>query len=442
MASNRANMEIADILQVVRAHHTKDHSDGQLLAQFLGSRDEAAFATLVRRHGPMVLGVCGRILANAADVEDAFQATFLVLVHKASSLRSRPVLGDWLHGVARRTALNAKRVAARRRAKEKAMARTEVQGEPARNDWLPLLDEELSRLPEKYRLPIVLCDLEERTRGEAALRLGWPEGTVAGRLARGRSLLARKLARRGVAMPAGAYAALSLPNAAPASVPAALTSSTIRAAMLVAAGQAATVGAIPAHIAALVEGVLKTMLLTKVKTATAVIFVTAVLGAGLTTGILIFETQAGQPAPAPQTGAAPNAKEVNEVADQKKQAGPTAEPIASELIFPEHMLSIRVTHTLPDAPIDGIFQVEASGKVALGPPYGRVNVRGLTLEEAEAAVQKQLERVLKNPQVSVTLPIPGTERANEDLGRRIRQLEREVSELKAVVQSRQTKQRQ
>src|SRR5207248_667427 len=131
--------------------------------------------------------------------EDAFQATFLVLVRKAGTLAARAVLGDWLHGVARRTALAARREAARRRAKERARARPEVQGEEARDDRLPLLDEELARLPEKYRLPLVLCDLEGRTRRETAGLLGWPEGTVAGRLARGRALLARRLARRGAA---------------------------------------------------------------------------------------------------------------------------------------------------------------------------------------------------------------------------------------------------
>src|SRR5262249_36332454 len=156
-----------------------------------------------------------------------------------------------------------------------AKARTEAQGEAVRDDWLPLLDEELSRLPEKYRLPIVLCDLEGWTRGEAAARLGWPEGTVAGRLARGRALLARHLVRRGVAMWAGPLAAVASQNAAPACVPAPLASYTIRAAILAAAGQAATAGVIPAQVAALVEGVLKTMLLTKLKVATAVLFMIA-----------------------------------------------------------------------------------------------------------------------------------------------------------------------
>ncbi len=182
MASDRASMGIEELLRAAHAHDADGQTDGQLLSQFLARRDEIAFAALVRRHGPMVLGVCRRILGNAEDAEDAFQATFLVLVRKVASLASRAVLGDWLHGVARRTALNAKRVAARRRVKEKAMARSETQSEEVRDDRLALLDEALSRLPEKYRLAIVLCDLEGWTRREAADRLGWPEGTVAGRL--------------------------------------------------------------------------------------------------------------------------------------------------------------------------------------------------------------------------------------------------------------------
>jgi RNA polymerase sigma factor (sigma-70 family) len=280
VASSRSNSGIAQLFRALRAHHSADQTDGQLLSQFLAQRDETAFATLVRRHGPMVLGVCQRILGNAADAEDAFQATFLVLVRKATSLTSRTVLGAWLHCVARRTALNARRVAARRRLKEEAMARPEAYGEHIRDDWLVLLDEELSRLPEKYRLPLVLCDLEGRTRQEAAELLGWPEGTVAGRLARARALLARRLVRRGLPSSAGLLAAVLSQNAAPACVPAPLASSTITAATLVAVGQAAT-GAIPAKIAALTEGVLKAMLLTRLKMVVGFLVVAAVLGGAL-----------------------------------------------------------------------------------------------------------------------------------------------------------------
>src|SRR5262245_28937708 len=239
MASNPLNGLVQQLRRAARAHDAADLGDGELLERYVRCRDEAAFEMLLRRHGPMVLGVCRRVLGNAADAEDAFQATFLVLVRKAASLTARAVLGDWLHGVARRTALSARRACARRRAKEQAMARPDVQGEAIRDDWLPLLDEELCRLPENYRLPIVLCDLEGKTRREAADRLGWPEGTVAGRLARGRALLAGRLARHGGAVSSSSLAAVLAPSAASACVSEPLLHSTARAASLLAVGPGA-----------------------------------------------------------------------------------------------------------------------------------------------------------------------------------------------------------
>jgi RNA polymerase sigma factor (sigma-70 family) len=276
-------MGIAQLVRALRAQGGADQSDGQLLSQFLVRRDEAAFAALLRRHGPMVLAVCRRLLGNVADAEDAFQATFLVLVHNAGSLSTRAVLGDWLHGVARRTALSARRACARRRAKEQAMAqhamaRPDVQGEAIEDDWLPLLDEELRRLPENYRLPIVLCDLEGKTRREAAARLGWPPGTVAGRLARGRALLARRLLRHGGAVSTSSLAAVLAQNAASACMSEALVHSTARAANLLAAGTGAATAVISARVAALAEGVLRAMFLAKLKTVTYAFALTILVG--------------------------------------------------------------------------------------------------------------------------------------------------------------------
>src|SRR5262249_20487551 len=180
----------------------------------------------------------------------------------------------------RRTALSARRACARRRTKEQAMARPDVQGEAIPDDWLPLLDEELSRLPENYRRPIVLCDLEGKTRREAADRLGWPEGTVAGRLARGRALLARRLVRHGGAVASSALAAVVAEGAASACVSEALLHSTARAASLLAAGTGAAAAVISARVAALTEGVVRAMFLAKLKTVTCALALTVLVGLG------------------------------------------------------------------------------------------------------------------------------------------------------------------
>src|SRR5258708_5590664 len=175
-------------------------TDGQLLDAFAAG-EEGAFEALLKRHGPMVLGVCRRVLRHEADAEDAFQATFLVLFRKAATLRRPEPLSNWLYGVAFRTALNAKSAAAKRRAKEEARRQMAVPQPLAGDAWREVqavLDQELSGLPEYYRVPIVLCDLEGKPRKDAARQLGWPSGTLASRLVRGRVLLAKRLTRHGV----------------------------------------------------------------------------------------------------------------------------------------------------------------------------------------------------------------------------------------------------
>jgi RNA polymerase sigma factor (sigma-70 family) len=325
VANHRTSTGFAGLLQSIRALGGADLSDGLLLRRFLVQRDEDAFAALVRRHGAMVLGVCRRLLGNSADADDAFQATFLVLVRKAAALSGRAVLGDWLHGVARNIALNAKRMAARRRVKEQAIARSEVQLEPARDDWLPLLDEELGGLREKYRLPIVLCDLEGKSRREAAASLGWPEGTVAGRLARGRALLAKRLARRAPMLSMATVSATLAQHAASAAVPVTLAESTVKAACFVAAGSTTASAAVSAKVIALVEGAVKTMLLNKLKTiATAGIVVLA--AAAVAYGAFAQERLAGNQEAARQAAVKPNVTPGDQKAEQdpvKDNAKPT-----------------------------------------------------------------------------------------------------------------------
>jgi RNA polymerase sigma factor (sigma-70 family) len=252
-------------------------SDRQLLARFVATRDEASFAALVRRHGPMVLGVCRRVLRDFHDAEDALQATFLVLAKKAASLVVGESLGCWLHGVAYRAALEARQFNARRRAREVPMSKAPhpaaAPDEP--QDWRTLLDHELSLLPEKYRAAIVTCDLEGRTRKEAARLLGVTEGTLSSRLARGRSLLAKRLARCGVALSGGALA-VALSHETSAAVTAGLVSFTARAAALVAAGQAA---AVSTTAVLLMKGVMKAMLLKKLRVVAGAVVVVLALGA-------------------------------------------------------------------------------------------------------------------------------------------------------------------
>jgi RNA polymerase sigma factor (sigma-70 family) len=277
-------------------------TDAELLGRYARTRDEAAFEALVRRHGPMVLGVCRRVLANDADAEDAFQATFLVLVRKAGSVRPRRLVGNWLYGVAHSTALKARAMNGRRRRKERE-AGSRPRRERPPEAWAELqrlLDEALARLPDKYRIPVVLCELEGRAIKEAARQLGWPQGTVASRLARARGLLAKQLARDGLALPGAALGAAFAQAAGPPGVPGSLVTGTVRAASHLAAGGGPGPGLTSANVAALTEGVLKSMLLTKLKSAIAVVLVLGV--ATLSAGALISRSRATEPAGVPADG--------------------------------------------------------------------------------------------------------------------------------------------
>jgi RNA polymerase sigma factor (sigma-70 family) len=269
MARAQVDTLIRHLRRAVLRQEATARTDSQLLGSFIDKKDEAAFETLARRHGPMVFGVCRRVVSNHHDAEDAFQATFLVLALKASSVKPREGVANWLHGVALRTAMKAKTMTAKRRGREKQvteMPEPEVAPQGQWRDLQPLLDQELNGLPENYRLPILLCDLEGKTIKEATQQLGWPQGTLAGRLARGRKLLAKRLANRGVVLSAGALAAVVSPSVASAGVPASLMRSTVKAATLITAGQAAVAGVVPVQVLALMEGVTKSMTLTNLKT--------------------------------------------------------------------------------------------------------------------------------------------------------------------------------
>jgi RNA polymerase sigma factor (sigma-70 family) len=295
MATNQLNGFLRCLRTTMLLQEASGVTDAQLLESFITRKDEAAFEALVRRHSPMVWGVCCRVLGHVQDAEDAFQATFLVLVRRAASVVPRGMVGNWLHGVAYRTAMKARAAATKRRMKEKQV---EVLPEPQAaqhnrlHDLVPLLDQELDRLPDKYRVAVILCDLEGKTHREAARQLDWPVGTLSTRLLRARVMLAKRLTRHGLAITSGALVAVLTQNARAACVPTPLLFSTIKAATLFAAGQTATAGLISVKVAALTEGVLKTMLLTKLKVAVAVVLVVGLISTSATG--LVYYAKAGE----------------------------------------------------------------------------------------------------------------------------------------------------
>jgi len=255
-------------------------SDAELVKRFTGSQGpaaEQAFDALLGRHGPMVLGVCRHILRRPQDVDDAFQATFLVLVRKARSVRVDVSLGPWLYGVAYRTAIRARSKVARHHLEEMNDLEA-VAADPGGGGFAweirPMLHEELNRLPEKYRSPIVLCHLEGKSHEEAARMLNWPVGTLSGRLSRGRQLLKDRLQRRGLTASAGMLAA-RFPGEALKALPTRLAELTIKAALCSGAGPT-----VATSVLTLSQGVLNAMLIHSLKRAALILIsVAAVTGA-------------------------------------------------------------------------------------------------------------------------------------------------------------------
>jgi RNA polymerase sigma factor (sigma-70 family) len=239
-------------------------TDRELLEALVTRRDETAFEVLLRRHGPMVLAVCRRVLRNSHDAEDAFQATFLVLIRKAATVQKRDALGCWLYGVAYRTAQKARTMNTRRRNREQHATPRPPRPETSLSFDL---DDELNALPEKYRVPVVLCELEGRSRKEVARQLNVPEGTLSSRLAAARKTLAKRLREHGWS------------GAAPAVLPPLLLTSTRQAGAQLLAGRPAT-GVVSAEVLALTQGVLKAMFVNKLKALTLVLILAGLVGAG------------------------------------------------------------------------------------------------------------------------------------------------------------------
>jgi RNA polymerase sigma factor (sigma-70 family) len=369
-------------------------SDRQLVDKFALGRDataEAAFAVLVTRHGPMVLRVCRNVLSDPNDAQDAFQATFLVLVRRVNAIRKLESVGSWLFGVATRVAARARVEAARRRAVERRGGLRVVNavdapadGEEGEAEFGPLVQEEVQRLPEKYRAVVVLCYWQGLTQEQAADQLSCPLGTVRSRLARARELLRRRLTRRGVAPLAGALA-VGLEGASASAtglspVPGALVTATIQAGVRVAAG-CALAEASSASVAFLVQRVLRSMVVMKLKIAAACLLF---LGIGAL-GVGLAGPQAGS------KRATPPATRASRPDHRKSQ--PPLQSLESYVVEPPDMLMVEVLEALPGRPISGERLVRPDGKISLG-FYGDVYVAGLTVPEVKEKIVLHLRKFI------------------------------------------------
>jgi RNA polymerase sigma factor (sigma-70 family) len=275
-----------------------------LLEKFARRRDGSAFETLVKRHGPMVLAVCQRVLQNSQDAEDAFQATFLVLVRKAGSIGQPELLANWLYGVAYRTALKARASAARRSEHERqavSMPTSDPLLDVAWRELRALLDEELSRLPEKYRAPLVLCYLQGKTNEEAARQLGWPIGSMSARLARGREMLRDRLASRDKALPAGLFLMVLTQKAGAATLPAPLVGATVKAGLGWAVGQSAGISPVVQALAGGTKSGVGWMKVGKAVGLTALLLITLVGVAAAAIGSGLVSTNSRRRVPSTET---------------------------------------------------------------------------------------------------------------------------------------------
>jgi len=370
MASRTLDAVLQHIRRLVVGPEAEALTDRQLLEKFVQQRDQSAFAKLLSRHAPMVLAVCRAVLSDPNDVDDAFQATFLVLIRRAAAIPWRESLGGWLHGVARRTALNAKAAARRRTGSPSPQVIPPVDPmvDVNRRELCQMLHEELRRLPAKYRDPVILCCLEGKTHEEASLELGWPKGSMAKRIATGQERLRARLAARGMAVSAALVAALMGEEAAAAVSPA-LFDNTLKAATLVVAGNTAA-SAFSTSVGALAQGVIKTMWMTKLMKLTVVLFV--VLGVAGLGGGLFFYRNSAVAVPLPE-------KEKQEEPLAKSKSDPAGVPLELLLVakkdsytldlggrteaeFREHVRALeKVYRPLPEIAVDLTLELRNTG---------------------------------------------------------------------------------
>jgi RNA polymerase sigma factor (sigma-70 family) len=339
-------------LRTLAGSPERELSDEQLLQRFQGYRDQSAFAALVRRHGRLVWGVCRNVLHHDHDAEDAFQATFLVLARHARDVRKPESLGSWLHGVAYRVAMRARRAAGRRRLHEtKKYPAVHTAGalvsETAWRHLQAALDEAIQALPERLRVPFVLCCLQGRDQRAVAEKLGWKLGTLSCALTRARKELLRRLARQGVSLSATLAAVALSRDAASAAVPALLAPSTVRAAQAFANG-----AALPAHLAALVNGGLRTMFLSKIKIATGILVATGLVAAacGLGPSFAANEDAKPQEVSVKPQAAQDTDEHKNTIPCTGRVIDPEGRPVARAKVIYARALLARREAQLPQSP--------------------------------------------------------------------------------------------
>jgi RNA polymerase sigma factor (sigma-70 family) len=398
---------LRDIQTLFDAGTVAGLSDRQLLERFTRARDgssEAAFEVLVRRHGPMVLRVCRGVLRDWNDAEDAFQATFIILARRCGSIRRRDSVESWLFGVACRVAARARVEAARRKTVEHrgATAADAALGPPEgdeadRLEFGPMVQEEVRRLPEKYRAVVVLCYWEGLTQEQAAAQLGSPLGTVRSRLARARDLLRRRLTRRGAAPMAGVMASsfdVSSVVPIPTAVPDPWVAATVKVVSQISAGGGpAMAGATSVSVALLVRSVLRSMVMMKLKTFAIGLSLIA-MGAA---GVIVAAPQAGpnRPAPAASRGARTDkARNADPTAQaDRRKVQPPLNSLDNYVVEPPDLILVEVLEALPGRPISGQRLVRPDGKISLG-FYGDIYVAGLTIPEAKEKIVLHLRKYI------------------------------------------------
>src|SRR5579871_829600 len=350
-------------------------SGPKLLGDYVDRRDSRAFADLVEMYSSLVYGVCRRVARNHHDAEDAFQATFLILSQKGASIKNRQLLASWLFRVAYQTSLRSKMQSDTQRAKELSMAQSSQPAAEPHSLWAdlkPVLDCELNRLADKYRLPVLLCDLGGATQKQVASELGWSEGTVATRLAKARSILAHRLKQRGISLTAVTLSVLLSQQAASAAVPTALIASTIQTAGAITAGHAASAGVATSKVALLAKGTSQAMLATKAKLAVSLVLALSAAGVGQ----LAITMQADPPS-APQESREP------------RGAIAAAAPLTE---FPEDIRRALEDNARQLSPITVSYTIQRKSKLPPQETFERLNVAGI--RSPKLMLQQLSQRVI------------------------------------------------